>query len=99
MAFSTGMRRGELLGLRWEDIDMDKGLVHIRQNSVCVNGKMIQKNPKSRKSKSIVTMSPSIIPILQKHQEETGIKTGLVFSYADGKRLHPGSIKDWFNPT
>mgnify|MGYP000947716538 CR=1 FL=1 len=32
-AIFTGMRQGELLGLRWQDIDLDRGLIHVRQQS------------------------------------------------------------------
>lgn len=44
----TGMRRGELLGLRWADIDLVEGLVTVRQARVVAAGKVITTTPKSR---------------------------------------------------
>lgn len=71
LAFSTGLRRSELLGLRYEDIDMDKLVVHVNQAAIVVKGKGIQyKDPKTEKSAAGVSFSPSILPILKKHLQE-----------------------------
>jgi len=46
LALGTGMRRGELLGLRWQDVDLDKGLIAIRQTVGLLNGRPEFKPPK-----------------------------------------------------
>jgi integrase len=47
---AMGLRRGEVLGLRWSDIDLDAGTVTIGRSRVLVDGKIIEKSPKSRRS-------------------------------------------------
>ncbi|MGH3480513.1 MAG: site-specific integrase [Nocardioidaceae bacterium] len=62
LAFITGARRGELLGLAWEHLDLPSGLLTIRRNLVRENGKMAIKDTKThqmRSSASIRTPSPS----------------------------------------
>lgn len=46
-----GLRRGEVLGLRWEDIDLDKRTIKITRSRVLVNGTVIEKGTKSDKGK------------------------------------------------
>ncbi len=43
----TGLRRGELLALRWSDIDFDEKVIHIHRNRVYAGGKVIEKKPKT----------------------------------------------------
>ena len=50
MKLCLGLRRGELLGLWWQDIDWDKKQIHIVRNRVVVNGKSVVKEPKTANS-------------------------------------------------
>ena len=45
----TGMRRGEAVGLRWEDVDLDGECLHVIQQIIDVNGRSVLGTPKSRK--------------------------------------------------
>jgi integrase len=47
---ALGLRRGEVLGLRWSDVDLDAGTLTIARARVLVDGKVIEKSPKSRRS-------------------------------------------------
>nr|WP_246580454.1 tyrosine-type recombinase/integrase [Deinococcus aestuarii] len=53
----TGLRRGEACGLRWEHVDMEKGMVHIRENLVSINGEVQVSTPKTAKSARRVHLS------------------------------------------
>src|SRR4051794_35273309 len=53
-AINTGMRRGEVLGLRWQDIDFENNILYVRQSLQEVRGKGLTfKEPKSGKGRSI----------------------------------------------
>ena len=56
LLFLTGMRRGELLGLRWSDIDLVEGVVTVRQARVVAGGRVITTTPKSRAGNRTVSL-------------------------------------------
>lgn len=74
LAVYRGLRRGELLALRWDDLDLDGAVVSISRNLVLVGGKLIAGTPKSDFSTRTVKAS---------------LDQGLVFAGADGTPLHP----------
>jgi integrase len=66
LAISTGLRRGELLGLRWEDLDLERGLVQVRR-SLTPDGKSYNQ-PKSAKGRRSVHLTPGAIEALERHK-------------------------------
>jgi len=66
LAMSTGMRRGELLGLRWRDVS--PSAVTIRQALVPVGGKITISPPKTVKGKRRVAISPDVWEVLELHR-------------------------------
>ncbi|MDN6706757.1 site-specific integrase [Corynebacterium glyciniphilum] len=55
-----GLRRGEIAGLRWSDVDLDSGTLMIRQARGMVNGKVIEKEPKTVRSARTLPLTPSL---------------------------------------
>ncbi|MDQ2879693.1 MAG: site-specific integrase [Actinomycetota bacterium] len=68
LAFITGARRGELLGLAWEHLDLSAGLLTIRRNLVRQNGKALLKETKTHQMR-IVSLDPDTIAILTVHKQ------------------------------
>jgi integrase len=102
-ALFTGMRRSELLGLKWSDIDflfshvsVSRSLHHLK------DGSNVFTQPKSVKSKRMIKLSPSAIDVLREHREkQEAIRAAigkpitdddLVFSTPEGKPLRPNTI-------
>jgi integrase len=59
LAFSTGLRRGELLGLRWEDLDLERGVLRVRR-SLTPDTKSYNQ-PKSAKVRCSVRLTPGAV--------------------------------------
>ena len=107
LAIFTGMRRSELLGLRWKDMDLIKGTVSISQVLHCLpGGRIVFEQPKTAKSKRLVSLSSDAVLALRAHQEteEANLaladrsleKDRLVFSQLDGSPFLPNTVTHAF---
>ena len=67
LALTTGMRRGELLGLRWKDVDLDRGSLQVKQILQEVNGNLIFSEPKTDQSRRKVMLANVAVEALQRH--------------------------------
>ncbi len=98
-ALATGMRRGELAGLRRSDIDLDPGKLTIASARVVVGYAVIETGPKTAKGRRTIAIAPAVVDSLMSHgrrqlEEHMGwgpgwTDTGLVFTREDGTGLHP----------
>ncbi|KZR59134.1 tyrosine-type recombinase/integrase [Pseudobacillus badius] len=66
LALTTGLRQGELLGLRWKDIDMDKGILRVVQ--VLTRDGELKNGGKTSAATRTVTLMKETIPLLRKHK-------------------------------
>jgi len=94
------MRRGEVLGLKWSDIDLDQGMISIRHSLKKTNTEKQQfAEPKTPKSKRDIEIGASTINVLQQHwaRQQSGmalsgdayINNNLLFGREDGEQLYP----------
>lgn len=73
LAITLGLRRGEICGLRWEDIDFDSGVMHIRnQRQRLASGELIDLDPKSVSSIRDLPIPPQLLPLLKQHRQIAG---------------------------
>jgi len=101
-AILTGMRQGELLGLRWRDIDFTLGVASVRQTFLRIGGRKLFKEPKSGKSRRPVALPPMLVEVLrglskQRTDQRNTLGTeyqdhDLVFSQPNGEPLHAHNI-------
>lgn len=108
LALTTGMRRGELLGLEWENIDLEQGTIEVRQSLSYVNGKNIVKEPKNKSSLRKVSIPSTLLPDIKEyslHCRKDRLKAGnlwegsnhfFVFSSWNGKPLYHTTPGTWF---
>ena len=102
LAATTGMRRGELLGLRWEDIDLEAGRLQVRATRVVVDKDVVESEPKTRRSRRSISLDAGTVAALRSHRASQlserlawgpGYQdSGLVFTREDGAPIHPQSL-------
>ena len=102
LGLAVGLRRGELDALKWQHIDLTKGIVKIVDNRVSVKGGTKTKDPKSKSSKRTITIGPGVCEILKtakaEYEEERKAygpgfsNEGYVLHLKDGSPYHPDSL-------
>ncbi len=102
LALATGMRRGELLALRWKEIDFERKSLYVRRSVNRLPGGHCETEPKTASSKRHITLPQFVIEALQQHrirQKEARLKAGptweendLVFCNIYGRFLNSQSL-------
>jgi integrase len=68
LAWVSGLRRGELLGLQWSDVDFETATINVTHNAVVVYGKVEVSTPKTARSKRRVKIGPETVAMLREHR-------------------------------
>lgn len=69
LTLATGLRRSEVLGLQWDDMDLDGAELHVRRGLHFLKGQVVYEQPKSATSKRSVALPPSACMMLRAHRE------------------------------
>jgi integrase len=104
---TTGMRRGEVLGLRWRDVDADAARLAVVQTLTTVDGTPILTQPKTQRSRRTIYLDTFTVTVLKEHrrrQREEQLAAGgawdksieLVFRNEFGRSIHPDSFSQEF---
>jgi integrase len=104
---STGLRRGEVLGIRWADVDLELGRVSITQTVVVVANSAQLSEPKTASGRRTVYLHSSLTEVLKRRKaEQAGERLlagsawedhGLVFTTALGTTIHPRNLSRDFH--
>ena len=87
---ATGLRRGELLGLKWEDIDLEGGTIQVRRQITRINGEVVEAPLKTKNSYRSVSIGQDAVQILRDQQTKTNSE--YVFPSPTGGPLSPDSV-------
>ncbi len=97
----TGLRRGEALGLRWQDVDFERGKLSVNQTVECLVGTAHISTPKTAAARRTITLFPESLAALKAHrtrQLERRLLAaewedhGLVFASTTGQPLNPNNV-------
>ncbi len=106
-ALTVGLRRGELLGLRWVDLDQDAGKLTVRQTVQRVGGRLQFTEPKTDRSCRTVPVPAPTVELLRKHRRRQAADRlvagdrwqdhGLVFTSRIGTPIEPDNLdRSWY---
>ena len=105
LAATTGMRRGELAGLPWSNVDLDAARLTVNQQIVSVQYKLIEGDLKTPTSRRSIDLDPRTVAELRRHRRRqleermaTGQRSddGYVFAKSDSSPIHPDLISQTF---
>jgi integrase len=101
-ALALGLRKGELLGLQWQDVDLESGKLTIRAALQRLDGELKLMEPKTRTSKRVVTLPQIVTRTLraqrQQQREERllagrrWVQTNFVFTSSVGTPMEPANV-------
>ena len=109
LAVTSGLRRGEILGLRWDDADLEKGTLRVGRSLVREGGLYTLGESKSKRGRRQVNLTPRTVNALKAHRKRqledrvrlTGLykDQGLIFATAAGTPIQPENlVKRSFKP-
>lgn len=107
LGLSLGLRRGEMLGLRWSDIDFENGTITIQNNLVRVGTELLFKSPKTEGSIRTLAAPIELMRLLKEHRkkqmeiqlrscEEYNNEHNLVCTRYDGSPINPSTFSHAF---
>jgi integrase len=107
LGLGTGMRRGEMLALRWDAVNLDRGELSVRQSLEQTRAGLRFKDPKTVRARRTISLPPSVVGALDEHRKdqlELRMKLGLgkpsadalVFCDHEGNPLRPDSVSQRF---
>lgn len=104
LAVHTGLRKGELLALKWDDLDLEAGLLRVRRTLTYSGGRHSFAEPKTKKSRRTVRLTTSAVSALRDHlgrqieeMEKLGSlyrPGGLVFANETGGIVNPSNLRN-----
>lgn len=108
LATGTGMRRGELLGLHWNEVDLEKGIVRIRYAALAKkDGGVTLDEPKTDRARRTIDLPLLVVEELRRVRKDQAERrlllgrgwndTGLVFDRGDGSGIHPDVLSRYFS--
>ena len=88
---ATGLRRGELLGLKWEDIDLEKGNLRVKRQIARIDGKVVEAPLKTKNAYRTLPLAEDTIAVLKQQKKKTG-SSPWVFPSPTGGPISPDSV-------
>ena len=104
LALNTGMRQGELLALKWDDVDLERGVLRVRRTLTREGGSYAFGEPKTKKSRRTIRLTTGAVQLLRDHlsrqlEEMERIGSlyqpgGLIFATEAGTIINPSNLRN-----
>ena len=93
---ATGLRRGEVCALSWKNVDLNAGILRVRENLTVVNGQATLGVPKTESGIRDLHLAPETVKLLRRHHQQQAAELRFasphVFTNRAGARLYPDSL-------
>ncbi len=103
LAVTAGMRQGELLALKWQDVDLENATVSVRRTLTRDGGRVVIGDPKTKKSRRLIRLTTQAGNVLRRHLErqlheiqmlgDNYTDRGLVFTTGTGAPVNPSNLR------
>ena len=91
LELATGLRRGELLGLKWEDIDLERGDLRVRRQVSRINGEVVEAPLKTKNAYRTLPLAEDTVGVLKEQRKKVG-NSPWVFPSPNGGQISPDSV-------
>ena len=88
---ATGLRRGELLGLKWEDLDLDRGNLRVKRQVARINGEVVEAPLKTKNAYRTLPLARDTVDVLNQQKKKVG-SCPWVFPGSTGGPMSPDSV-------
>ncbi len=101
LAITMGLRRGEIVGLRWSDVDLDKRVLYVRQQTQRRRGRLYDDDPKGRRRRAVPLPAMCIAPLRWHRMRQAALRermgdkwetSGHVFTTRTGRPVEPRNV-------
>ncbi len=103
---TRGLRRGELCGIKWSDIDLEGSTLRVARARVVVDAKVTDSMPKTKAGQRTIPLDPHLVALLRVHKARQATEQlaagpayeggGWLVPDELGRPYHPDTISDWF---
>ena len=104
LALNTGMRQGELLALRWDDLNLERGILRVRRTLTRQNRSFVLGEPKTKNSRRTIRLTAAAVDTLRAHLARQLVEMervgslyqpgGLVFATETGTIINPSNLRN-----
>ena len=96
IAISTGMRRGEVLGLTWDNVDLEQSTIKVVQAIYPTKNGLVVLPPKTKTSIRKISLPPTLVEILKEYKDNCKSDNNYVCTLEDGSLISPSSLNHKF---
>ena len=90
---ATGLRRGELMALQWDDLDFETGVLNVNKQVYAVNGELQFSEPKTKNSIRKIVLPPSVVEVLKEYEKTVNSRWMFPSPVKEDRPITPGVVR------
>ncbi len=93
LELATGLRRGEVLALQWDDLDFDTGALHIQRQVYRANGELVVSAPKTKTAMRTIVLPPALLGVLKEYRQQVDSRWMFPSPAKEDSPLDPATVR------